>query len=144
MNRLFATTRDIEAPAAQVWAVISDVERWPEWTPTVTSVRRLDDGPFGVGSRVEIRQPKLPKAQWTVTELEEGRSFTWEATGPGMRSIARHEVTPRDDGASITLSVEQLGPMGAVAAVVWRGITQRYVETEAESLDRRVHETRLA
>lgn len=144
MKRVFEVTREIDAPAEQVWGVIVDVERWPEWTPTVTSVRRLDDGPFVVGSQVEIRQPKLPKAQWRVTELVEGRSFTWEATGPGMRSIARHEVTPRADGADITLSVEQLGPMGAVAAVVWRGITQRYVETEAETLDRRVHETHPA
>lgn len=144
MNRLFATTRDIDAPAEQVWDVIVDVERWPEWTPTVTSVRRLDDGPFGVGSRVEIRQPKLPKAQWEVTEVVAGRSFTWEATGPGMRSIARHEVVPREGAAAITLSVEQLGPMGAVAALVWRGITQRYVETEADSLDRRVRHTSAA
>jgi uncharacterized protein YndB with AHSA1/START domain len=144
MQRLFETSKDIAAPADQVWDAISDVERWPEWTPTVTSVRRLDEGPFGVGSRVEIRQPKLPKAQWTVTEVVDGRSFTWEATGPGMRSVARHVVTPREGGATITLSVEQLGPMGAVAAVVWRGITQRYVETEAESLDRRVHETHPA
>lgn len=140
MKRLFEVTRDIDAPAEQVWDVIADVALWPEWTPTVSSVRRLDDGPWGVGSQVEIRQPRLPKAQWTVTELVEGHSFTWEATGPGMRSIARHEVTPRDGGARITLSVEQLGPMGAVAAVLWRGITQRYVETEAESLDRRVQQ----
>ncbi len=144
MNRLFETTRDIDAPAQQVWDVISDVERWAEWTPTVTSVRRLDDGPFGVGSRVEIHQPKLPKAQWEVTEVDDGRSFTWEATGPGMRSIARHVVEPRGAGATITLSVEQTGPMGAVAALVWRKLTQRYVETEAESLDRRVRQTDAA
>ena len=144
MNRFFETARDIDAPANQVWDVMYDVTRWPEWTPTVTTVRRLDEGDFGVGSRVEIRQPKLPRATWEVTEVVDDpdrRSFTWEATGPGMRTIARHDVVPRGEGATVRLSIEQTGPMGAVAATVWRGLTQRYIETEAASLDERVHET---
>ena len=29
-------------------------------------------------------------------------------------------------------------PMGAVAAMMWRRLTQRYIELEAESLDKRV------
>jgi uncharacterized membrane protein len=140
MKRLFTTQRKIEAPADRVWEVLADVTRWPEWTPTVTSVRRLDEGEFTVGSRVEIRQPKLPKAEWEVTELLDGRSFTWEADGPGMRTIARHEVEPGPGGATVHLSIEQTGPTGAVAALVWRGLTQRYIETEAESLDRRVRQ----
>ena len=34
-----STTIDIEAPVEQVWEVLREVERWPEWAPTVTSVR---------------------------------------------------------------------------------------------------------
>ena len=38
----------------------------------------------------------------------------------------------------VTLSIQQTGPMGAVAALVWRRLTQRYIDLEAESLDKRV------
>ncbi|HET6652637.1 MAG TPA: SRPBCC family protein, partial [Nocardioides sp.] len=38
MNRFFETSRHIDAPAQQVWEVLYDVARWPEWTPTVDSV----------------------------------------------------------------------------------------------------------
>ncbi len=138
MPRLFETSRHIDAPTQPVWDVLFDVARWPEWTPTVDSVKRLDDGPFQVGSRAELRQPKLPKAVWEVTEVVDGRSFTWEATGPGIRTIARHEVVPDGEGSEVRLSIEQTGPMGAVAGFVWRGLTQRYIELEAESLDARV------
>ena len=55
-------TIHIEAPADVVWAVTEDIERWPEWTPTVTSARRLDGGPFGLGSRFRIKQPAQPES----------------------------------------------------------------------------------
>ena len=55
-----------------------------------------------------------------------------------MKTIARHEVVPDANGSTVTLSIEQTGPMGAIAATVWRRLTQRYIELEAESLDKRV------
>ena len=138
MNRFFETTRHINAPTHSVWEVLFDVARWPEWTPTIESVRRLDDGPFHVGSRATVRQPKLPRALWEVTEVVDGRSFTWVAKGPGMKTIARHEVVPDAGGSEVTLSIEQTGPMGAVAATILGRITKRYIDLEAESLDSRV------
>ena len=138
MNRFFETSRHIDSPAEPVWDVLFDVAHWPEWTPTIDQVERLDDGPFGVGSRARVRQPRLPRATWEVTEVADGRSFTWMASGPGMRTIARHEVVPDASGCTVTLSIEQTGPMGAVAARIWRRLTQHYIELEAESLDQRV------
>ena len=138
MTRFFETSRHIAAGTQPVWEVLYDVARWPEWTPTIDSVQRLDHGAFGVGSRAKVRQPKLPQAEWEVTEVVDGRNFTWEARGPGMKTIARHEVVPDGDGSTVTLSIEQAGPMGAVAAYVWRKLTQRYIELEAASLDARV------
>ena len=144
MPRFFQTTRHIDAPVQRVWDVLFDVARWPEWTPTIKSVERLEDGPFQVGSRAEVRQPKLPRAVWEVTEVVDGQSFTWEATGPGLRTIARHEVVPDADGTEVTLSIEQTGPMGVVAGIVWGRLTQRYSELEAESLGKRVIRTPAA
>jgi hypothetical protein len=53
----FSITVEIPAPPDRVWAVMADIERWSDWTPTVTSIRRLDPGPLAVGSRARIRQP---------------------------------------------------------------------------------------
>lgn len=138
MSRIVTTGRHVPAAPAQVWAVISDVGRWPEWLPTVDAVERLDDGPLRVGSRARVRQPRLPRALWEVTELVPGRSFTWEAAGPGLRSIGRHEVVPDGSGSQVTLGIEQTGPLAWLAALVWGRLTRRYVELEAASLEARV------
>jgi uncharacterized protein YndB with AHSA1/START domain len=40
---------EIQAPPAQVWGVMRDLERRPEWIPTVTSLRLLERAPLAVG-----------------------------------------------------------------------------------------------
>jgi carbon monoxide dehydrogenase subunit G len=135
----FQHTVTIEAPPERVWAVLTDVERWPERIPTVTSVERLDAGPLRVGSRTRLEQPRLPTAVWTVTALAEGSSYTWESRSTGVTVTAAHVVEPHADGSRLTLSVTVSGPMSGIGWLMTRSLTKRYVETEAASI-RRVSE----
>ena len=136
-------TVDIAASPERVWEVLSDVEYWSEWTPTVTWVRRLDDGPLRTGSRVRIRQPRVPETEYVVTELEPGRSFTWVASGPGVLTTARHDVGPLPGGGTrVRLSVTQSGLLGSVMGRVYRRLTDRYLANEADGLKVRCEEQR--
>ncbi|TPG12917.1 SRPBCC family protein [Pedococcus bigeumensis] len=133
-----STTVDIAAPPERVWEVLADVERWSEWTETVTWVRRLDEGPLRSGSRAKINQPKIPETEYVVTELEPGQSFTWVATGPGITTTARHTVESLPGGGSrVRLAVEQGGLVGSVMARFYHGLTDRYLATEAAGLKAR-------
>ncbi len=133
-----STRFDVEAPVEQVWEVLREVERWPEWAPTVTSVRRLDDGPLVVGSRARVEQPGIPPTEYVVTELEPSRSFTWVATGPGVRTTARHLLEDLGPGGTrVMLAVEQAGPVGMVMGHFYRRLTDRYLTAEAEGLKAR-------
>ncbi|MEU6642479.1 SRPBCC family protein [Saccharomonospora sp. NPDC046836] len=129
--------RSIAAEREVVWAALTDVERWPDWSDSMTSVRRPDSGPFQVGSRARVKQPKLAAQVWQVTELTEGSGFTWEARSPGSAVIAGHSLDPGENGTTtLTLSLEQRGPLGAVLGVVLSGLTRRYVTMEADGLKR--------
>ncbi|SDO78123.1 Carbon monoxide dehydrogenase subunit G [Pedococcus dokdonensis] len=130
-----STTIEIAAPPERVWEVMSDVERWSDWTSTVTWVRRLDEGPLRAGSRAKINQPKLPETEYVVTELEPGHGFTWVATAPGVLTTARHTIEPLADGGTrVRLSVEQSGWLGSTMGRFYRGLTDRYLATEAAGL----------
>src|SRR5689334_1769307 len=96
----FQRTIEIAAPAATVWAVMSDVERWHEWTPSVTSVRLMEKGPLAIGSRAWIRQPKFPPALWQVTAIEPPRRFVWRSGLPGMWVYGHHSVEERPGGGA--------------------------------------------
>jgi hypothetical protein len=135
--RNFRITIDIAAPADRVFEVMSDMERWHEWTPSVTSIKRLGGGPFGVGSRLLIRQPKFPPALWKVAAIEPGRSFTSVSIGPGFRVIAHHSVEPAPTGSKATLSLDLQGPLGGVFGRMTKGITERYIAFEAAGLKAR-------
>ena len=116
--------------------MVVDVERWPELIPTVESVERLDAGPLVVGSQTRLQQPKLPTAVWTVTELTDGSSYTWESSSPGVTVTAAHVVEPHPDGSRLTLSVTVSGPLSGIGWLMTRSLTKRYVETEAVSITR--------
>ena len=134
-------TIEIAAPAQRVWAVMTDVQRWPEWTPTVTSVERLDTGPLKVGSRVRIRQPRLPVAVWTVTALDAERYFEWQNRTPGVKAVAGHRVGATGNQTTmVTLTLGWTGWLAPLIRLLYGRLARRYVQTEAESLKRRCEE----
>jgi len=127
----------IDAPPEKVFAVLCDVERWPEWTPTMTNVQRLDSGPFAIGSRAQVRQPKLRSAVWRVTELQDGRNFTWTTHSPGLRMTAGHLIEPKGAGSHVELTFELSGWIAPVVSRLYGGLIDRYVTTESQALKKR-------
>jgi uncharacterized membrane protein len=132
----FTVAVDINASPDRVLTVLRDVEHWPEWTTTMTSVRRMNAGPFMVGSRAHVRQPKLLPAVWQVTALDE-RGFTWVARSPGIQVEAGHVVEENGSSSKVTLSIRYTGLLATLVAWFFGNLTQRYVATEADGLKKR-------
>jgi uncharacterized membrane protein len=134
---------EIEAPASLVWEVFSDVERWPEWTASVTSLVALDGPGLAVGKRFQIKQPKLPTLIWRVTDVSPGVSWSWAQSSPGGRTSASHTVTPVANGRTLVhQKLDQQGPIGAIVGRLMLRTTRRYLEMEAQGLKGRSEQLR--
>jgi len=136
----YQVNADIDAPPDVVWTVMSDGERWHEWTASVTSVRRLDKGPLRIGSRALIRQPRFPPAVWKVTALEPGRRFVWKSGMPGMWVYGDHAVERTPTGTRATLRLIYEGVLARLMGRMTRDITYRYLNMEAAGLKKRSEE----
>ena len=132
------TTRiSIHAPASRVWQTLIDVERWPEWTPSVRKIERLDPTPLGLGGRVRIEQPKLAPAVWTVTDWRPEAAFTWVSRRPGIVVTAVHAIDVTTASAcDATLTVCFEGLLAPLVRLLSGRLTQHYMGLEAAGLKR--------
>lgn len=124
----------IDASPEMVWSILSNIVAWPEWTPTVTRVERLDQGMMRIGSRTRIIQPKLRPVVWEITDWRPNEAFTWESGGAGFTVTAVHVLERIGSGCRLTLNVHFRGLIGTVVGVLTSKLTRQYLRLEATSL----------
>jgi len=122
------------APADRAWAAISDVTDWPNWTTSMIEVVPLDGPEIVVGRRFRVRQPGLPSIVWRVNEVSDGESFSWEASSPGVHTLAFHRVDHESDGTRISIGIRQSGPVAGLVRLFIDSKTRRYLKLEAAGL----------
>jgi hypothetical protein len=131
----FCQAVEINLTPPRVWAVMLDVEHWPEWNTAVTRVQRMDIGPLTLGSRTRIWQPKLMPAVWQVTSLDQSRRiFAWTTHTFGMKIVARHQVEAVGAHSRVSLSLNYSGVLGAIMARIYRDLNWDYLTREANGL----------
>jgi uncharacterized protein YndB with AHSA1/START domain len=104
-----SVSRDVAAPARELWAMVSDVTRMGEWSPESVGGRWVGGatGP-AVGARFRGRNQHGWR-RWStacrVVACEPGREFTFDVTSVGF-GVARWSYTfePTDDGTRVTES----------------------------------------
>jgi len=133
----FEKTIEIDAPPQRVWDVLSDLEAWPRRIETVDEVELLTPAPITAGSRVRLKQPKLPEGTWDVTIWDAPSYFEWTQRTGGITSVAGHRVEAMAEGrARLTLTLDMRGFLIPVMLLFYRGLTNRYMSLEAEGMKR--------
>jgi uncharacterized membrane protein len=133
----FEESVDINAPQQRVWDVLSDLEAWPRRIDTVETVELLTPPPLVKGSRVRLKQPKLPEGVWDITVWDAPAYFEWTQKTGGITSVPGHRVEALDEGrARLTLTLDMRGFLVPVIALFYKGLTNRYMTREAEGMKR--------
>ena len=133
----FEESIDIDAQQERVWEVLSDLEAWPRRIETVDVVELLTPAPMSKGSRVRLKQPKLPEGTWDITVWDAPSYFEWRQKSGGITSVAGHRVEMLEEGRSrLTLSLDMRGPLIPVIGLFYRDLTNRYMIVEAQGMKR--------
>jgi carbon monoxide dehydrogenase subunit G len=132
----FEQSIDIDAQQQRVWDVLSDLESWPQRIETVDAVELLTPPPVATGSRVRLKQPKLPEGTWEVTVWDAPSYFEFRQQSGGVTTVAGHLVVALGEGRSrLTLTLEVRGLLSVVARF-YKGMTNRYMTIEAQGMKR--------
>ncbi len=91
---------DIDAPAAKVWALISDLRRMPQWSPQCRSMKPL--GPLRQGTRT-LNLNRRNRLFWTTTctvvEVIPEKKLAFRVNA--NRTIWSYELEPNGEGTRV-------------------------------------------
>lgn len=107
----------VDAPADDVYRLVADVTRMPEFSPEILHCRWLDgaSGP-AVGARFAARNKVPRRPAWTnkpvVTVVEPGRVFAFARTEKFAGTVEwTYRFAPDGDGTTVTESYEVTRPL---------------------------------
>lgn len=125
---------DVSAPAESAWAVLVELDGWPEWGPSVSAARLDDDSRrLSPGATGSIRTPVGAWLRFEVTEWRDAgpcRSWSWWVAGVPATT---HRVTATGPSRC---RVEMDVPWWAPAYLAVVAVALRRIRRLAE--DRRV------
>ncbi|MFF1556793.1 SRPBCC family protein [Streptomyces sp. NPDC058279] len=98
----------IEAPAAKVWAQLTDWDAYGRWSMTHTDFPKGGPTSLALGSTFteNMKMMGFPaEVLWTVSELEDERLFAITGKGPmGVAVLTRYTLVP--DGGATTVRID--------------------------------------
>jgi hypothetical protein len=85
-------SQTIDASSDQVWRIMTDTSLWPIWGPSIRKVECADKY-VKIGSTGSVQLFSILWVRFLVTELEEGRHWSWRilgmrATGHRVESLS--------------------------------------------------------
>jgi len=129
----------VAAPPSVVWAVQTDLRRWPDWNPDVATMDL--GGPIVPGTTFRWKAGGTP-IRSTIRDVEPERRIEWTGRAPlGIRAIHVWEFTPDGDGTRVRTMESFEGLLARVCAGVFRkrlaGALAKGVEALKDEAERR-------
>ncbi len=110
-----SATIQIDAPPAAVWAVLTDLGRYPEWNPLFPEA----SGTVASGNRITLRSVhpasgRRMTVKPKITVADPGAELRWASSLPGIMSGEhRFVLTPADGGTRLAQSETFRGLLAA-------------------------------
>lgn len=131
---LIQTAIDIDAPPAKVWALVSDFQLMPQWSPQCRWMKQF--GPLRPGTRT-LNMNRRNRLFWpttsTVVEVvpEKRLAFRVDLN----RTVWVYELEPQGEGTRLTETRHAENGVSAVSSLTVKAFMGGNTEFERELLD---------
>jgi hypothetical protein len=133
-----SASTDIAASPARVWAVLTDLELYPDWNPLF----REATGTIEVGQRITLRSVhpasgRLMTVKPTISAAEPGRELAWVSRLPGIISGDHRFTLTETEGDTRLVQTESFGGLLAWTASKTMAKTEAAFRDLNEAIKRR-------
>jgi hypothetical protein len=118
-------TAPSDRAGGDLWQLLSDPSRWPQWNPTI--IESAIDGPFADGTSIRLKTHRGRESQATLREVLPGTRFTTVSRLPGAELRIEHELAHGPEGRSLATERAVLqGPLSRI----WSLLLGRQLEQD--------------
>jgi uncharacterized membrane protein len=114
----FESSIGINAPAEKVWALVDELEEWPQWMPSIKKIERVSKGPLAVGSQLSV----TAKVSWltvkllmTIIEFIPERTVVLGGKALGTKLTRFYMLKPVNGKTKVTIGGDVSGVLAWVA-----------------------------
>jgi hypothetical protein len=103
---------EVEAPLADAWRGLADVERWPEWAPHITSAHVSPPGALGPTSRGFFRIKGLGRTTFQMSAWERYGRRTYPKHRAFVNSLVRVNGWLKSGARLLTIAATRCADAG--------------------------------
>jgi uncharacterized protein YndB with AHSA1/START domain len=133
-------SRTVSTSPEEVWAVLGDVTRMPEWSEDLASVDLLEGDGRSVGSRFRGNNQSGART-WSMTcvidRFDEGRALEFHTENDQGETRTRwwYRIEPAGEGTAVTEGFERIAKLGRVKAMAERKLLGDRAEYNGRNID---------
>lgn len=121
---------NINATPETIWDAVADPEKWPQWTDAIHKVKKLSEGPLGVGSRLRITIIAIIPIRllMTITEFVPGQLVVMEGKALVAKMTRYYRLEAQDGHTKAVAGGVASGPMAPLVWLVGQVMSEQIVQ----------------
>ena len=126
----FEADISIKATPEAIWDAVADPETWTDWTDAVYRVKKLSEGPVGIGSRLRITiWCIIPvRLNMTITEFVPGQRVAMEGRALIARMSRYYMLQPQNGRTRAIVGGEATGLLAPLTWVIGQVLSKEIVQ----------------
>ncbi|MDO5610966.1 MAG: SRPBCC family protein [Pseudomonadota bacterium] len=116
----------IHVTPQQVWSVLTDIDRWPQWQAAVSNATL--DGALQPGSTFRWKAGGLNLTS-RLTEVQPLQRIAWQGRGLGSRAEHGWSLQPQGEGAEVTTAETMRGWLPRLIGLVQPAFLDKTLQT---------------